>query len=457
MKLLTILLFNLVNVLFISNTLSVTKYEPNWTSLDSRPLPDWFDDQKIGIFLHWGVFSVPSHINAWFWYSWKHDKSQAFIDFMTKNYRPDFTYADFAHQFSAEFYDPSRWAQIFKASGAKYVVLTSKHHEGYTLWPSKVSFNWNAKDVGPNRDLLGDLAIAVRKANIRFGVYHSLYEWFNPLYLEDKANNWTTNRFVTHKTMPELKELVNLYEPDVIWSDGDWEAPDSYWQSTDFLAWLYNDSPIKDKVVTNDRWGAGISCKHGGYFSCADRYNPGTLQPRKWENAMTIDRNAWTYRREAQLQDFLTPHELIATIVQTVSCGGNILVNVGPTHDGRIAPIFEERLQQMGQWLSINGEAIYGSKIWIHQNDTITHNIWYTTNSNKTAVYAVVLDWPQTGQVVLGSVKYSTVSSVTMLGTTTGALNYSEDSKTGSTRVTFPVVNPESGLLWAYVLKIIAN
>src|SRR5690349_3272677 len=120
----------------------------------------------------------------------------------------------------------------------------------------------------------------------------------------------------------------------------------------------------------------GTSCKHGGYYSCADRYNPQTLQPHKWENAMTIDRNAWTYRREAQLQDFLTPHELVSTVVQTVSCGGNILINAGPTHDGLIKPIFEERLTQLGSWLEVNGEAIYGTKPWTHQNDTITPHIW---------------------------------------------------------------------------------
>jgi len=377
------------------------------------------------------------------------EPNRRIIDFMTNNFKPNFTYADFASQFSAEFYDPEEWADIFKASGAKYIVLTSKHHEGFTLWPSKVSWNWNAKDVGPKRDLLGDLADAVRKANLRFGVYHSLFEWFNPLYLQDKDNMWKTQRFVNTKTRPELEELVNIYKPDVIWSDGDWEAPDTYWNSTDFLAWLYNDSPVKDTVVTNDRWGIGTSCKHGGYYSCEDRYNPGHLLTHKWENAMTIDKVSWGYRREAQLSDFLTTHELITTLAETVSCGGNLLINIGPTHDGRVVPIFEERLRQFGSWIAINGESIYGSSPWKHQNDTVSKNIWYT--QKEKTVYSIVLNWPQNNQIILGAVDSNIVNTITLIGAK-GNLNFSEAAV--GTLVQFPQLSPESGLQWAYVLKI---
>lgn len=130
-------------------------------------------------------------------------------------------------------------------------------------------------DVGPQRDILGDLTKAVRNENLRMGFYHSLYEWFNPRYLSDKRANFSTRDFVDNKMLPELIELINLYEPDVIWSDGDWEAEDVYWKATEFLAWLYNESPVKDKVVVNDRWGRGIPCKHGDFYTCSDRYNPG--------------------------------------------------------------------------------------------------------------------------------------------------------------------------------------
>jgi len=223
---------------------------------------------------------------------------------MKQRYPPNFTYQDFARDFTAEFFNASEWAELFKASGAKYVVLTSKHHEGYTLWPSKYSFSWNSMDVGPQKDLvgnkdiyltirfrikynnslnmysffykIGELAKAIRnKTDIKFGLYHSMYEWYNPLYITDKQNNFTTDRFVTHKIIPELYELVETYKPEIIWSDGDWEASDSYWKSKEFLAWLYNKSPVKDTVVVNDRWGSNIPCHHGDFFTCTDRFNPG--------------------------------------------------------------------------------------------------------------------------------------------------------------------------------------
>jgi len=119
------------------------------------------------------------------------------VNFVNQNYPPDWTYADFAPMFKAEFFDPNKWVDIFVASGAKYVVLTSKHHEGFCNWPTKVSFNWNSAEVGPKRDLVGELAKAIRNnSDIKFGLYHSLFEWFNPIHLEDAKNNYTTQEFV---------------------------------------------------------------------------------------------------------------------------------------------------------------------------------------------------------------------------------------------------------------------
>lgn len=148
-----------------TNTTVSGKYLPTWDSIDSRPLPAWYDQDKIGIFIHWGVFSVPSFGSEWFWWNWKgaNPPSQPTIDFMDKNYKPGFSYAEFGPQFTAEFYDASAWADLFKKAGAKYVVLTSKHHEGYTLWPSASSWNWNAMDVGPKRDLVGKLCARKKK------------------------------------------------------------------------------------------------------------------------------------------------------------------------------------------------------------------------------------------------------------------------------------------------------
>ena len=453
--------FASIYLLFIS-TINSVKYEPNWNSLDARPLPSWYDESKLGIFIHWGVFSVPSFDSEWFWHMWKDEKRPDVVEFMKNNFRPDFTYADFASMFTAEFYNPDEWADIFEASGAQYVVLTSKHHEGFTNWPSNYSFNWNSNATGPDRDLVGELAEAIRrKPKMKFGLYHSLFEWFNPLFLRDQAAKYSTQDFVKFKTMPELYEIVNKYKPEIVWSDGD-AGPDTYWMSQNFLAWLYNESPVKDTVVTNDRWGTGCACKHGGYYTCADRYNPGKLQNHKWENCMTIDRKSWGYRRNTHLAEFLSIHEIISTLASTVSCGGNMLMNVGPTKDGKIIPLFEERLRQLGHWLNVNGESIYSSKPWSHQNDTVTRNIWYTMKKavdNTTTVYAILLSWPEDSVFTLGAPVPSPSTVVTMLGYSEPFEWIAESSQQGI-NVTIPVI-PFNKIpcQWAWVLKLtfIAN
>lgn len=367
-----------------------TPYTPDWESLDQRPLPSWYDEAKIGIFLHWGVFSVPSYGSEWFWWQWKGDPAlyPNVVDYMKQQYAPNFSYEQFAAQFRAEFFNPPHWAEVFEDSGAKYVVLTSKHHEGFCNWPSATAFQWNAVDVGPRRDLVGELAETIRnRTDIRFGLYYSLFEWFNPMYSLDKDANFTTQEYVDQKVMPELMEVINRYKPEILWSDGDWTANSSYWKSREFLAWLYNDSPVRNTIVTNDRWGSDCLCRHGGYYTCQDHYQPSHLVQHKWENCMTLDKKSWGYRRDASLTDIVSPEELIYDVVRTVAFGGNVLINVGPTAWGTITSIYEERLRQLGGWLRINGEAIYGTKPWRIQNEVDANFIWYTTKpKNATSI-----------------------------------------------------------------------
>lgn len=394
------------------------RYDPTWESLEGRPLPAWFDQAKFGIFIHWGVFSVPSFGSEWFWWYWQKEKIPKFVDFMKNNYPPDFKYPEFGPLFTAKFFDANQWADLFQASGAKYVVLTSKHHEGFTLWGSGRSWNWNAVDVGPKRDIVKELEVAIRnRTDLRFGLYYSLFEWFHPLFLDDAASSFLKRQFPVSKMLPELYELVTKYQPEVVWADGDGGAPDSYWNSTGFLAWLYNDSPVRDTVVTNDRWAAGSICKHGGYYTCSDRFNPGQLLPHKWENCMTIDKLSWGFRRNAVISNYLTIEELVKELVETVSCGGNLLMNIGPTQDGIISAIFEERLRQMGSWLKVNGEAIYATQTWRSQNDTLTPDVWYTSKPKEKLVYAMFLKWPVSRTLSLGQPRATAgVTEVKLLG-----------------------------------------
>uniref|UniRef100_A0A1B6JQ73 alpha-L-fucosidase n=1 Tax=Homalodisca liturata TaxID=320908 RepID=A0A1B6JQ73_9HEMI len=145
-------------LIIIGLQFSCGEYKPTWDSIDSRPLPQWYDDAKLGIFIHWGVFSVQSVSSEWAWKNWKENLSQPLIKYIENNYPKYMTYQDFAKEFTAELFNPEQWAKIIHSSGAKYVVLTSKHHEGYTLWPSKYSFSWNSMDVGPHRDLVAGIS-----------------------------------------------------------------------------------------------------------------------------------------------------------------------------------------------------------------------------------------------------------------------------------------------------------
>jgi len=403
------------------------RYEPTWDSLMTRPLPSWYDDAKVGLFMHWGIFSVPSYKSEWYWWKLDGAKNQDVVAFHNRTYGPNFKYADFMPMFTAELWDPEAWVSLFKAAGLKYIVLTSKHHEGFTNWCSKNSFNWNSCDGGPHRDLVGDLTKAVRGAGLHMGLYHSIFEWFHPLYLKDKANGFCTRRYVDEVYYPEALELNTIYKPDLIWSDGDWEANSSYWRSPELLAWLYNDAPNKDQVVVNDRWGndnpaIGSGKHHGGYFSGSDRQqaNPKLLS-HKWENAFTLDGGTWGYSRVSPLSSYLNVSTMLYEVVSTVAYGGNALINVGPTSDGRIATIFQERLLQLGSWLSVNGDAVYGTTKWREQNDTsshgIEHGVYYTASKAADGpVYAHALSWPEGNVLHLTQPITTSHTTVRMLG-----------------------------------------
>lgn len=373
-------------------------YQPTWESLDKRPVPAWYTDAKFGIFIHWGLYSVPSwatNSNAdgfgsgyseWYWQR-LHASSlkihKEFKAFHEKNYG-NMSYQDFAPMFKAELFDADKWADIIKNAGAKYVVLTSKHHDGFALWPSKQSWNWNAKDVGPHKDLAGEISTAVKKAGLRMGFYYSLYEWYNPLYKTD------LNQYVDEHMLPQMKDLVNSYQPDIFWPDGQWEHSDTVWKSREFLTWLYNESPVKDKVVVNDRWGKGNG--HGSFSTT--EYGSGNWSPDKpWEECRGIG-ESFGYNRNENLESYLSSEQLVHSLVDIVSRGGNLLLNIGPTSDGRIPVIMQQRLKDAGDWLKVNGEAIYGTAYWSGSKDNKTSKLFFTKKAN--ALYVITTDWTET-------------------------------------------------------------
>lgn len=355
--------------LLISSLSQAQKFEPNWESLNKRGIPEWFNQDKFGIFIHWGVYAVPAYApvipnnglsySEWYWQRIA-SKEPKYWDFHTKNFGENFTYDQFEPNFKAELYNPAQWAEVFKNSGAKYVVLTSKHHDGYALWDNPQADRtwgrpWNAVSGTPKRDLLGELTTAVRDAGLKMGYYYSLYEWYNPLWQSDKK------KYINDHMLPQLKDLVNKHKPSIIFSDGEWDLSDTTWRSKEFLAWLFNDSPVAKDVVVNDRWGKNTRETNHGVTYTTSEYGSGMNADIVWEESQGIG-HSYGYNRNENINDYKTSKELLLLLIDIVARGGNLLLDIGPTSDGRIPVIMQERLTEMGDWLKVNGEAIYGTK-----------------------------------------------------------------------------------------------
>ena len=372
--------------------LNAKQYEPNWESLDSRPTPEWFKDAKFGIFIHWGLYSVPAWGPIGSYAEWYLNgllnNDTARIRYHTENYGKNFQYRDFIDHFNPLNYNPDEWAELFKYSGAKYVVLTSKHHDGFCLWPSSQSNGYNSFEGTAKRDLLGDLNNSVKSLGMKSGFYYSLYEWEHPDYPKN------VEKYVDQYMIPQLKDAVQRYSPDIIFSDGEWDRSSQEWGSENFLAWLYNDSNAPEDVVVNDRWGGETRFQHGGYFST--EYDPNSeLQDdqfliRGWEECRGMGKS-FGYNKNETLEDYNTSEELIKLLVDIVTRGGNLLLNIGPKADGTIPKVMVERLLDIGNWLEKNGEAIYNTTI----NRTVQSNdIKFTLSKDRRILFAFFENFP---------------------------------------------------------------
>lgn len=431
-------------------------YEPTWESLDSRPIPPWFGKAKFGIFIHWGVYSVPA---------WAPDMAtpqyagqtgtanpisrrkgtvrEPVWDFHRRVYGESFEYKQFAPMFKAELFEPDQWAELFRRSGARYVVLTSKFNtEGFCMWPAPNSKDWNSLAVGPKRDLVGDLTKAVRAAGLKMGLYYGWMEWYHPrdtLYYDDHA------RFVRERVLPQMKDLLTRYKPSLLFLDGDWKHTAEQLHAKEFLAWAYNKSPCRDEIVVNDRLGKGVRGHHGDYFT-TERGAGFSDSSQPWEENRPMSAS-FSYNRAEGVGEYMSERTLILMLVDMVSRGGNFLLGIGPRADGRIPVIMEERLLQIGRWLEVNGEAIHGTRPWRHsaqwsdgkrpeieygkkfkaqydikqmttiRDDGLAYVEAFFTRKGDT-LYAIVPRWPK-DKLVLKRVPASTETKVTMLGADT--------------------------------------
>jgi alpha-L-fucosidase len=413
-------------------------YENNWQSLNSRPVPAWFADAKFGIFIHWGLYSVPSYTKKGDYAEWYAKQLEGGAPEVTAFHNRVYgkaKYEDFVSGFKAELFDAEKWAALFQRAGAKYINFVSKHHDGFCMYKTDYAWNWNSWDVGPHRDFLAELKAALAKTDVRFGVYHSVYEWYNPLYLKDPEE------YALKHLLPMLKELIVKYEPNTLFTDGEWDHPSSVWHSTDFLTWLYNESPVKDFIVPNDRWGSETRGRLGGNFTTeygivgngVGAIDEVTLD-RPFEECRGIGRSFGLNRIEG-VDDYLSAKELIEMLCSLVSQGGNFLLNVGPAADGSIPVIMEERLTQIGDWLKVNGEAIYGTGLYTKKRQP---GVYYTQKDG--AVYAILNRFPF-GGVTLEEVPYSPARKARLL-CCDAPVQTADDG--GKLRLVFPPIDPET-------------
>ncbi|MBS4179389.1 alpha-L-fucosidase [Lederbergia citrea] len=445
------------------------KYQPNWDSLDSRIIPEWFQNAKFGIFIHWGVYSVPSwrklsderfgSYAEWYYASVYGNYKNYGDDFHKRIYGEGFEYRDFASSFTAELFDANFWAKTFKNAGAKYVVLTSKHHDGYCLWPTenKHKENWRVTDVGPKVDLLGKLTDAVKEQGMKMGVYYSIIDWET-----NKSHRPESGYFVPESDrqkygideekypeeilIPQLKELVTKYQPSLIFSDGgEWDLDENISQTKEFLSWLYNEAPNKDEVVVNDRFCVEMPGKHGDYFSSEYEDVDHSNQGHVWEESRGIG-GSYGFNRAESLENYSTSEQLIHELTSIVSRGGNLLLNVGPTWDGRIPVIQQLRLKDIGDWLKVNGEAIFETRPYNGMNHTTNK---FTTNNNN--IYCIMDAWPDEKEIFTLS-KSIKIDSIQLLGLDS-KLEY--EMKSNKLIIKTPLVHPNKlPCQYSYVFKI---
>jgi len=433
MKTLRLLLLSLVGMVLLgcqeerTSRHEVKTYEPTWESLRQyKEVPQWLRDGKFGIYTHWGVYSVHAYGENTTWYSfamYRDPESEARKHF-EKTFGPldETGYKDLIPKFTAEKFDADEWAELFKKSGARFAGPVAEHHDGFAMWDTEYS-DWNAAKMGPKRDIVGEFAAAVKKRDMKFvTAFHHAANWFffpvwderydtgdprySGLYGQPHSEGAMRNQEFLDEWYGKIIEVIDKYGPDFIWFDFALDSiPEGYVK--DFLAYYYNDATARGKevVVTykgNDLVpGAGVRDLELGQEP--------KITYHEWITDSTVDdRGAWGYAHDLT---FKTPDRLIDNLVDRVSKNGYLLLNVGPKPDGSIPDGARELLLEMGAWLDVNGEAIYGTSPWFiagegptnlgqasdigfNEADTVytKKDIRFTVRGD--VLYATFLAWP---------------------------------------------------------------
>ncbi|MBQ3110347.1 MAG: alpha-L-fucosidase [Clostridia bacterium] len=362
------------------------RFKPTWESLGQYKVPEWYKAIKFGIFIHWGVYSVPAYSSEWYPRGMYIQGTKEYEHHLkTYGAHKDFGYKDFIPMFKAEKFDPACWAELFEKAGAQYVIPVGEHHDGFQMYDSEIS-EWNAAKKGPKRNVLGELYSEFDKKSLVRGVStHRVEHWFfmghgkefdsdikeplkrgdlywpsmpernhhdlfsEPMPTEEFLNDW----------LVRCCELVDKYQPSIIYFD--WWIQHSSVKPylKKFAAYYYNRA---------DEWGKEvvINYKHDAFqFGCAvvdvERGQFADTKPYVWQTDTAVAKNSWCYTEN---NSYKTSTQIIRSLVDIVSKNGRLLLNIGPKADGTIPFEDESILLEIGEWLKINGEAIYGSKLW---------------------------------------------------------------------------------------------
>jgi alpha-L-fucosidase len=359
----------------------------------------WFSEARFGMFIHWGVYSVPAG-------QWK-DKTNYGEWFLEETHMPVSQYEKFAQEFNPVKFDAKQWVGMAKEAGVKYIVITSKHHDGFGMFPSQET-DWCIKSTPFQRDPLKELSEACREAGIKFCLYHSIMDWHHPDWgtrrpWNDKAKGTPDMDRYTAYMKRQLKELVTNYGPlGILWFDGEWEAPWTHDRGVDLYAYCRS---LQPDIIINNRVGKARAGMEGmdkgkglGDYGTpeqnvpANGFGPGVY----WESCMTMN-DHWGYNKHDN--HWKSAKELIQILVDCSSKGGNYLLNVGPTSEGLIPPPSVERLKSMGEWMKVNGQSIYGTTA-----SSIDKPQWGRSTTKGATIYLHVFDWPKDGKLRVGGI-----------------------------------------------------
>ena len=436
-------------------------FQPTWESIKQNyTAPQWFIDAKFGITMHWGLYSVAAYHNEWY----EKYMYGVFADWHAQNFGPQdkFGYKDFIPLFTADKFNADDWATLCKDAGAKYVMPTCEHHDGFSMWDSDIN-RWNAAKMGPKRDIIGELAVAVRKQGMKFGVCnHSIehYTFINPKAgvkptlktdLDDPATQdfyWTIHNDATLQKFLEdwvgkNMELIDKYQVDVLWFDNGVNRREYDPLKLKVAAYYYNQARKWGKEVT-------IDTKDSAYLagSVLDFEKPGRgpkdfILPGVWEVEDTLG-TTWGYTK---VEKFRGSQAIVNELCEIVSKGGNLLLNLSPTGDGTITDDQRNALLGVGEWLKLNGDAIYGTHSWTQYADG---EFRFTVKGDT--LYALNPKWPSGGSVVIPALATSKVpDKVTAVGLLGGSdsLKFTQDEQ--GLKVELPATQPGK---FQFALKI---